>query len=311
MALSSAAARRGEARRVTPVSAVQRARLMSAAIANVETHGLRKLTVARIVTDARVSRKAFYELFTDAEDCLGAAIAQTLAEAERQAREAYKRGRGWREGMRAAVASLLGFAEAHRGLARICLIDTLAGGPTLAQLRSGAIERAARAIAEGARTRGGRAQPPLIALAVAGGAAELAQSRLGAGERAPLGELSATIMSVIVMPYLGAAAAREELRTPLAAATVPRGRPDPLPAFQIRLTYRTLRVLGAIAAQPGASNRRVAEAAGIGDDAQVSKLLKRLAERGLIENTLPAPRGKPNAWRLTRLGASLHRAARP
>jgi DNA-binding MarR family transcriptional regulator len=83
----------------------------------------------------------------------------------------------------------------------------------------------------------------------------------------------------------------------------------------MRLTYRTVRVLLAIGQQPGASNRHVAEAAGILDQGQTSKLLRRLAHLGLVENASPTDgqRGEPNAWQLTTRGERLRETigARP
>jgi DNA-binding MarR family transcriptional regulator len=82
-------------------------------------------------------------------------------------------------------------------------------------------------------------------------------------------------------------------------------------AAGIRSTYRTARLLSAIAANPGASNRALAAAAGIVDEGQASKLLKRLAARGLIENTARHPKsGEANAWRLTARGVEVERALR-
>jgi DNA-binding MarR family transcriptional regulator len=79
----------------------------------------------------------------------------------------------------------------------------------------------------------------------------------------------------------------------------------------MRITYRTLRVLGAIADHPGASNRTVGEAADTFDQGQISKLLARLEGLGLIENTSGndhKPTGEPNAWRLTQRGEEIERA---
>jgi len=76
-------------------------------------------------------------------------------------------------------------------------------------------------------------------------------------------------------------------------------------------TYRTARVLTAIAANPGASNRAVAAAAGIVDEGQASKLLKRLERLGLIENMASDREpGEANAWRLTARGMEVERALR-
>ena len=71
----------------------------------------------------------------------------------------------------------------------------------------------------------------------------------------------------------------------------------------MRLTYRTVRVLMAIAAHPGSSNRVIANAAEVTDQGQMSKLLARLHDIGLISNTGGgAARGEPNAWTLTEKG---------
>ncbi len=79
----------------------------------------------------------------------------------------------------------------------------------------------------------------------------------------------------------------------------------------VRSTYRTARVLTAIAANPGASNRAVAAAAGIVDEGQTSRLLKRLAGLGLIENIAnDREPGEANAWRLTARGVEAERALR-
>ncbi|MGO8906444.1 MAG: MarR family transcriptional regulator [Solirubrobacteraceae bacterium] len=79
----------------------------------------------------------------------------------------------------------------------------------------------------------------------------------------------------------------------------------------MRLTYRTVRVLAAIAAQPGLSNRQISQRAGITDQGQISRLLSRLARLQPIENTGQGQRkGSANAWRLTGHGEAVDRAIR-
>jgi DNA-binding MarR family transcriptional regulator len=81
----------------------------------------------------------------------------------------------------------------------------------------------------------------------------------------------------------------------------------------MRITYRTLRVLGAIAEHSGASNRTIGEAADIYDQGQISKLLARLEGLGLVENVSGndhKPTGEPNAWRLTARGEEIEHALR-
>ncbi len=71
----------------------------------------------------------------------------------------------------------------------------------------------------------------------------------------------------------------------------------------MRLTYRTTKVLEGVGAHPSASNRKIADYAGIADQGQVSKLLTRLERLGLLQNTGSRhTKGEPNAWQLTAKG---------
>ena len=106
----------------------------------------------------------------------------------------------------------------------------------------------------------------------------------------------------------GPAAAGRELDRPLpASVSARRGEDDlisdPFKDAGMRLTYRTVRVLMAIAQHPQASNRQIGESAGITDQGQISKLLGRLERIGLASNTWMHPgKGAPNSWTLTEKG---------
>jgi hypothetical protein len=91
-------------------------------------------------------------------------------------------------------------------------------------------------------------------------------------------------------------------------------RRDPLQRLGVHGTYRRLRVLAAIRdltpGRPGSgpSNREVAEVAGIEDEGQTSRLLKRLQGLGLLENAgLGHTHGAPNSWWLTAQGEEVLR----
>ena len=68
------------------------------------------------------------------------------------------------------------------------------------------------------------------------------------------------------------------------------------------LGYRSSTALAVIAAQPGLNNREVAEAAGVSDQGQISRLLARLQGLGLIGNRGQWCPGQPHSWRLTARG---------
>jgi DNA-binding MarR family transcriptional regulator len=126
-------------------------------------------------------------------------------------------------------------------------------------------------------------------------------------------ELTGALMGIIVLPYLGHAAAERELAMTVPAAPRQARRvSDPLRELDMRLTYRTVKVLTAIGERPGASNREISIAAGVGDQGQISKLLARLARLGLVENAGDGHTHRaPNAWSLTERGWEVRRAIPP
>jgi AcrR family transcriptional regulator len=297
------------------ISELQRSRMIAAAIAVVQADGYRGLTITRVITRAKVSNKTFYDAFADRDACFLAAFEHTLARAGEIACSAYRAQTDWRSGMRAAVLSLLSEMERERGLARMCIVEALAAGPSVLDIRAQALGQLAQAIDAGrAQARSHHDPQPLIAQGIVGAMAALLHMRLLHDDAAPLTDMVGPLMATIVLPYLGRAAAWEELDAPPAPA-VRRGRSaswqrrlDPLEELDMRLTYRTVRVLAAIAQTPGASNRQIAHDAGIVDPGQVSKLLARLARLDLIENVNPRRAHGANAWRLTARGACLQRA---
>ncbi len=89
-------------------------------------------------------------------------------------------------------------------------------------------------------------------------------------------------MGMIVLPYLGAGRGRRELRAPRAprARRPAAPRSDPLRELDMRLTYRTVRVLLAIAAQPVPATAQVADGGRGRRPGPDSKLLARLEHSG-------------------------------
>jgi DNA-binding MarR family transcriptional regulator len=165
-----------------------------------------------------------------------------------------------------------------------------------------------------------RQPPELTAEAIVGAVFSVLHARLLQETDEPFDELLGSLTSMIVLPYLGARAAGRELtRAPgpqlPSSDSAPRPRlrrEDPLDGLNMRLTYRTLRVLTVIGDNPGASNREIAERSGIADQGQISKLLNRLARLELVVNRGEGQeRGASNAWHLTGRGTRLERATRP
>ncbi len=300
------------------VTEVQRSRMLAAATAAVNEVGYARMTVAEVIGRARVSRKTFYDVFVDREDCFLAAFDQALNQARALAEEAYERESSWRDGIRSALARLLMAMDEEPGLARLCVVEALGAGERVLERRAEVLDELAEVIDQGRFVNNAVSEPPdVTAEGVAGAIFAVLHTRLLDGDKEPLTDLLGPLMSMIVLPYLGARAATAELSRPMLRSHR-NGRPrtfairrDPLEGLNMRLTYRTVRVLMVIAEHPGASNREIAEGSGIADQGQISKLLARLARLHLIQNLGGGQeKGAPNAWQLTTRGAQVERATR-
>jgi AcrR family transcriptional regulator/DNA-binding MarR family transcriptional regulator len=295
---------------------IQRSRLLAGAVAALEELGYAQTTVTQITSRARVSRRTFYELFENREECLGALLDDVLGILERELAGAGLEGLAWRERVRGGLAVILGFFDREPALARVCVVHSQQGGPAMLERRELAFACLSGAIDE-ARGENARAAgcSPLTAEGLVGAAFGIVYARVARGGRGPLTALLGELMGMIVLPYLGPAAARREQSrsVPGPASSAGRGlsvflpaRHDLLGEVGMRLTYRTAQVLECIAGEPGISNRRVAERAGVTDQGQISKLLARLQRLGLVVNDGPGhARGEANAWTLTALGCEV------
>jgi AcrR family transcriptional regulator len=302
--------------------------LLSAAVRAVEELGYTQATVAHITRRARVSRRTFYELFSNREECLIAALESVVDGIRGEVAAAGLEGLGWRERLRGGLWAILSFFDREPVLARVCVVQALRGSQRVLERREEVLAGLAGIVDEG-RREGARGVecPPLTAEGLVGAAFALVYSRLLRGEREPLTGLVGDLMGMIVLPYMGPAAARREQSrsapglpgAPVAkgaakAAKAPASVPvqgDPLAGIPMRLTYRTVRVLEVIAGQPGVSNRGVGERAGVSDQGQISKLLARLERLGLAVNTGEGhTKGEPNAWTLTPAGRGVAQTIR-
>jgi AcrR family transcriptional regulator/DNA-binding MarR family transcriptional regulator len=297
------------------VTEIQRRRMLDAMVRVACERGAVSPTVADVVGRAGVSRRTFYEVFESCESCLLAALDYALEYAAGPVVTAYRMEGGWHERVRASLLALLRFCEGEPHMARLLVVESLGAGPQALERRVRVLKTLIAAVDEG-RTEG-KARPgltPLVAEGVVGAVLGIVHGRLLQGSQQRLPELLNPLMSMVVLPYLGPAAAQREMCRPMPAhasthAPVDPGyadassSADPFKAAGMRVTYRTMRTLCAIAARPGSSNRQLGEATEVGDQGQMSKLLARLERIGLIANRGGGyVRGEPNAWSLTPTG---------
>jgi AcrR family transcriptional regulator len=307
---------------------IQRARILAAMVEVCAERGAGSISVAHVVERAGVSRRTFYELYRDREECFLGAFDEAIMRASRYVLDGYDPSAGWDVRIRTALVGLLSFLDVERGVGQFLIVGSLGAGTGALERRERVLARMINLIDEGGtlmgtphraqagrETKAGTELPSLTAEGILGGVLSILHSRLLDPDGSSLLQLTGPLMSMIVLPYLGTAAAKRELARP---APPPLGRRAPAPAdplrdLHMRLTYRTVLVLMSVAALGGRgshpSNREIGLAAGISDQGQISKLLTRLSGLGLIENS-PAglARGAPNAWTLTEKGVQIEQA---
>ncbi|MFC9473125.1 TetR/AcrR family transcriptional regulator [Nocardia sp. NPDC056952] len=120
------------------VAESQRGRLLLAMLDAIASHGYNSVTVADLVSRARVSRRTFYELFDSKEDCLAAAFETIFRIVEVRLTDAIK-GAGqlnWRELIRTSLAAYLDILAEEPAVARALHVEALIAGPALAVYRA-------------------------------------------------------------------------------------------------------------------------------------------------------------------------------
>lgn len=241
-----------------------------------------------------------------------AALAELYELAAQRARKVVERSdrprARWLERTRSTVAALLDLLDRDRAVMQVLLLYATGGGERLRDRREELLGQCCAFLCLDAQARGDSAAPLTrpSAEGALGAACGLLQNLLLAEPPQAALDAYGAVLSVLALPCLGPAAARRELERPAPRLHARRRGPRPvLDASPIsrRLTPRMRSVMQAIAEHPGASNREVAELAGMLDQGQISKLLSRLHRRGLIEKLGDRRgRGAPNSWVLSELG---------
>ena len=264
-----------------------------------------------MVTCAGVSEHEFYQVFENVENCYLAAFDEGLARLSQIIGDAVGCEERWLDRVRAGLLALLRFVDEEPGWARLVILQTSVAQTAVLKRRQDAMGVLAALLDETAPggtagTDGVEASTRLTADLVVGGVFSVIQNRMLNSDGDSLVGLAPSLMSFIVAPYLGELAAEVEPTRMSKGALDRRVRSG---RVAVRATYRTSRVLGAISTTPRSSNREIADAAGLSDEGQTSKLLARLERQGLIENVgLGALYGEPNAWLLTPYGRRVVKA---
>lgn len=169
----------------------QHGRLLDGMAQTVTMRGYAASPVADVLKAAGVSRRTFYELFADKEDCFLAAYDAIMALCTERLVAAYHGGDDWEDGIARAYGALLATLASEPCFAHLGVVEVLAAGPRALARRERTLRRFARFIdytRERAETT--VAPPRLVGQAIVGGIHELVYSQIVRGETAALPRLT-------------------------------------------------------------------------------------------------------------------------
>jgi AcrR family transcriptional regulator len=186
------------------VREVQRERMLKAMTEVVAREGYAETTVRKLLDQAGLSRRTYYDLWVDKEDCYLDAygvIAEQIAE---RAAAGFERGETPRERVRLAVEALAGFCVEQPDAACACIVEGLAAGPGARAKRTELIEAIAATVAPAlAELRPDAPNPALTARATVGGILELLYGPLARRDVKALRDLAGQIGELPILLPIG------------------------------------------------------------------------------------------------------------
>jgi AcrR family transcriptional regulator len=188
----------------------KRERILQGMLKAVGSHGYERTTVQDALAEAGVYRQAFYDSFSDKEDCYLQALDAGSAWVELAMRDAARDEVGWRDQLRGALTGLLCFLDEQPAVGRALLVEVHAAGPRAVAKRTEAMARAA-AMVDLARKESDGA-PAISAEAVVAGILAVLHSRLASDQTGGYLRLLPELMYLSILPFFGAEAATAAMR---------------------------------------------------------------------------------------------------
>jgi AcrR family transcriptional regulator len=180
---------------------VHRRRAVEAMADAVGEQGYADTTVEDILSRARMSRRTFYQLFRNREECFLAAYDDALAAAmKRLARGHSGDGRPWAVQVEAALSALFEYLAAEPGLARLWLVEPPSLGAAGIERHERTMKQLAERLAEHRREREGGAVNGQAAVrfeAGVGAVHRVVQARLLDGRSDELPELASDLAAMV------------------------------------------------------------------------------------------------------------------
>lgn len=187
------------------VAQVQRERLLEGMVKVVARIGYHETSVEKVLVEAGVSRRTFYDLFADREDCFLAAYDEVVTHAITLIVQAYRQDGGVAKRIQRSMEAFFGFCKEEPEAARVCIVEVLAAGPRARARRADTMERLADLVGQAFQgLPRQRKIGPLAARALVGGVHELVYDHVDRGEVDMLPALAEQIVASQVTPLVAA-----------------------------------------------------------------------------------------------------------
>jgi AcrR family transcriptional regulator len=297
--------------------AFQRERIMRAMVEVAGERGYAGATVGLVVAHAGVSRRTFYGYFASREACVLALLDLGLERIGDLVGKAFAREDTWQDGVRSALASVLGFLDSEPLLARMWLVESLAAGRRVLERRERNLGTLRQQVVSSWPAGEVWTLPALAAEGAMASVLGIIHSHILSGWPTPLIELLGPLMGSVAAHYLPSRAVALEIERGQQLAReihASNGRtiwtPVAIPAVLSNPnSHRARRCLLFLAEHPQASNREIATGIGVAHASQISHLLSCLLSEQLVARH-SAGVGKRNAWWLTSRGEEVAWALR-
>ena len=285
-------------------SSRQRATLMAAMTELAAERGWQGVSVELLCERSGMSKRTFYGVFADREECFVAAMQRAVEDIAGQVRAAVGAPDSpLADRIGRALATLLYELDVDRHRAWLVGVEAGNGSARARRARDLALEPLAVAI-----DAAGDGPGPATGAAAVGAIVELVYRHLtGPEAETALTALGAPVAFLVYAPLEGRRAALGRAEEIAAAAAAMDTLPSVAPLTEelapgLKLTRLTEATIVYLADHPGACNVVVAAGVGVEHDSQMSRHLRRLERAGVA---CASRDGRTNSWELTPLGLRL------
>jgi AcrR family transcriptional regulator len=190
----------------------KRQAILAGMLEAVGAEGYDRTSVRTVLDRTGIYRQAFYDNFTDKDDCYLQAYDAGVERVEALLIAAAGEESEWRGQLRAGLTALLDFLDSEPDVGRALIVEVHAAGPEALARRAETMGRV-HAFLDRAREEAGGESPPLIAgEGIAAGIHAMVHSRLASGADDGFRPLLPEFMYFAVLPYFGAEAAAAEMQ---------------------------------------------------------------------------------------------------